>query len=87
MRHAERINDLVTKNPVFVAVIPEDETDDYEKSSDYTGVIYIRKHLEMVVCTLDDAIALQSPNTGKNELKSRESEVSSIYSSGQKKRK
>jgi hypothetical protein len=82
-------------DPNFASVISKDETEDSENYPDYAAVLYLRKHLEerpglneLVVRTLDGSIAMESTNISKKEIiKRRDCDVSSIYSSGNKKRK
>jgi hypothetical protein len=86
--------------PDFSAGIPGDEFDevdefdDFQNFTDYAAVYYLRKHLkkkpglnELVVCKLDDDIAMESGEIILDEQKRRDSDVSSICSSASKKRK
>jgi hypothetical protein len=87
-------------DPDFLVSISKDSddidniADDFEDFTDYAAVLYLRKHLEqkpglneLVVRKLDDTIAMESSNGAEQEMKRRESDISSINSSANKKPK
>jgi hypothetical protein len=68
-------------DPNYASVIPEEESDDFKTILTMPPFFYLRKHVEsrpglneLVVCVLDDSIALESPNISDKELIGRREE-------------